>query len=530
MLKILIRLWQVAFFFQIVTLNAQSFVRSTLAVELEQPWEILYGPDNFLWISDIEGRICRVNPQSGEKATVFRAMDYFDGSDLENLDCGEEIGAATYGLALHPAFMEEASAFVYLFYSYNAGSVTQPKTLFKIVELIWSHDQEVFTNSRDLFTEIPNGYDHWGGRMIALNQNGQNYLYFSVGDHGLQTDNCYPSPTENPNRLTQDPNTMNGKIHRIYIDGTIPEDNPIPGNSFFTRGHRNPQGLAYNDTHDLIYAIEHGHQTDDEINILFPGLNYGWQDVRGYSTDGNHPGEIEYVNNYIPNDRVPNDRLVDPMYAWATTLAPGGGFLDWRTVAPSDGVYYGNLGIPEWQNSLLVVTLKNGTWVDQEVYQFKLDEAGTGLVPSTAESPNPKTFFGEDQELNGRLRDISLSPDGRQIFLITNNWGVTDPIIVYTYQDQTTSTEDQLSILHQIIAAPNPFTDLIHFQFSVRKNGIVQFQIRDIHGKVLDKQRFEVQTGSHKWTWINNIDLPAGIYIYNLTIEKEAFTSLFIVE
>ena len=68
---------------------------------------------------------------------------------------------------------------------------------------------------------------------------------------------------------------QNGEIHRFNIDGSIPFDNPFPGNSFYTGGHRKPQGPIYNTQQDILYDVEHGDRTDDEINILMPGMNYG---------------------------------------------------------------------------------------------------------------------------------------------------------------------------------------------------------------------------------------------------------------
>lgn len=264
---------------------------------------------------------------------------------------------------------------------------------------------------------------------MAVKQNAQSYLYLSTGDHGGSS-TCYvtdPVPAD----YTQDPNTQIGKILRYNIDGTIPADNPISGNSFYTRGHRNPQGLMYNTNLDVLYNIEHGPETDDEINILYKGMNYGWKDVSGYH-DGNYAEETDYVTNYTPHPSIANDSLVQPFYAWGTTYNAGG-WLAWGTVAPSDGIYYGSDGIPEWKNSLLIVTLKNGNESDQELYQLKLLENGE-IAPSTEGNPNPKRFFGADQALNGRLRDVAFSNDGKTIYLINNRY-IKEKVSIYTYCD-----------------------------------------------------------------------------------------------
>ncbi len=516
----------VLFALSICNANAQNFERTELDAGLENPWEIIYGPDGFLWISEREGTVCRVHPETGAKTIVFQAEDYHRSTDSERNMCNRRKGSNTYGLALHPDFMDAETPFIYLYYSYNGGTADSSSTLYKIVELTWSLEEDTVTNARDIFTEIPNGYDHYGGRMISVQQNGENYLYFSVGDLGLKTDGCYPNPEDNPNRITQDPMTLNGKIHRIYTDGTIPEDNPIPGNPFYTRGHRNPQGLAYNPNQDVLYDIEHGDRTDDEINVLIPGMNYGWLNIRGYKDDGNYPGELAYAENYEPHPLIANDSLVDPIYSWGTSLQPDSDeFLSWPTVAPSDGIYYGYETIPEWKNSLLIVTLKNGTSTDQEIFQFKLTEDGKALAPSTAADPNPKTFFAEDQEMNGRFRDIATSPDGSKIYLITNNGG-NDPIIVYTYQEEVTSVETDLKAITEVKVLPNPFEDFTMIEFFVPSAETVQLEIYDITGKqVFQEKNWTTSVGYNQLSWNAanqaGITLKAGLYIFTLKYKDE---------
>lgn len=510
--------------FNLLDIDAQSFERTVLEANLENPWEITYGPDGFLWVSEKEGTVCRIDPETGAKSIVFQAEDYHKSADSEKNMCGRRKGSKTYGLALHPDFMSAESPFIYLYYSYNHGTADSSDTRYKIVELTWDEQEQTVINASDIFIAIPNGYDHFGGRMIAVKQNGENYLYFSVGDLGLKTDDCYPNPEDNPNRATQDPFTLNGKIHRIHMDGSIPDDNPIAGNPFFTRGHRNPQGLAYHPSLGIVYDIEHGNQTDDEINMLIPGMNYGWKDIQGYKDDGNHPGEIAYAESYEPHPLIPNDSLVDPLFSWASGFPTGSNeFLDWRTVAPSDGIYYGHDAIPGWENSLLVVTLKNGSWTNQEVFQFKLTEDGKSIAAGTPTDPNPKTFFTEDQELNGRLRDIAISPDGQKIFLITNNSG-TDPIIVYTYDEQASTSEPDVKDASIVTVFPNPFTESTQIEFSVITGGPVDLEIRNMTGQLISQQRTIASPGINQFTWAGTTrqgeTVPAGLYTFVLRFEN----------
>ncbi len=255
--------------------NSQSFIRSELSTTLTTPWEITYGTDNFLWLTEAGGKISRVDPTSGNKIVVYTASDYFSGSSLEQSSlCSQpNIGVGTLGLTLHPNFLNVSTSFIYYLYSYNSGTTLAPATKFKIVKLTWDAMSNTVIANTDLVTQLPTGYDHLGGRLLAITQNSISYLYLSCGDNGISETNsptCYSPQSNNPNNFAQDPNYKNGKIHRFNIDGTIPFDNPISGNSFFTRGHRNPQGLMYNSSQNILYDIEHGDQTDDEINILQP--------------------------------------------------------------------------------------------------------------------------------------------------------------------------------------------------------------------------------------------------------------------
>ena len=92
-------------------------------------------------------------------------------------------------------------------------------------------------------------------------------LYATVGDA------TQPS-------LAQDVTTLEGKILRINLDGSIPNDNPFPQSYIYSYGHRNPQGLAWS-TDGTMYASEHGNAANDEINIIEKGKNYGWPLIEG---------------------------------------------------------------------------------------------------------------------------------------------------------------------------------------------------------------------------------------------------------
>jgi glucose/arabinose dehydrogenase len=500
---------------------AQSFTRSELPTSLTTPWEMTYGPDTYLWLTEAGGRVSRVNPTTGEKTVVYTAPDYFAGSPLEQspLCFQPNIGAGTLGLTLHPDFLASTTPYVYFVYSYNSGTAAAPATKFKIVRLTWDAPNSRVIGSQDLVLNMPTGYDHLGGRLLAVKQNGLSYLYFTVGDNGVSDTNnpdCYVPQSNNPNNLAQDPAYKNGKVHRFNIDGTIPSDNPIAGNSFFTRGHRNPQGLIYNPVQNVLYDTEHGDRTDDEINVLVKGMNYGWKNVRGYHGDDNYPGETAYINSYVPNPLIANDQLKPAMYAWCAVPQPTTTTsADWCSVAPSDGVYYGSSAIPAWNNSLLVVTLKNGSNTDQELFQFKLNPDGVTLAPATAADPNPKRFFTADQELNGRLRDVAISPDGNKIYLTTNNFDRPDKIIVYTYDRPLANTAARLQ--REIGLYPNPSQGSVTLDLTRLPIGNYGVELLNGLGQPVGQPQ---QVASQRPQVLNVEQLAAGTYWVRVHNEK----------
>lgn len=500
--------------------SSQTFQRSELPTSLTTPWEIIYGPDAYLWVTEEGGKVSRIHPETGSKTVVFTASDYFGGSPLENsIYCTTEtIGAGTLGLALHPDFTDPATAYMYFVYSYNSGTSAAPATKFRIKRLKWDANTNAVVGDSNIVNQLPSGYSHVGGRLLAVKQNNIPYLYLSVGDHGISDHNsdCYATPSDNPNNFTQDVTTKNGKIHRFLMDGSIPSDNPIPGNSFFTRGHRNPQGLMYNPNLDVVYDIEHGDRTDDEINVLHKGMNYGWKEVRGYHGDESFSGEADFVSNYVPNALITDDALIEPLYSWCTTPSTSNVWTDWCTVAPSGGAYYGSEAIPEWTNSLLVVTLKDGLSTDKEVYQFKLDQSGA-LIPSTEQQPNPKRFFAEDQALNGRLRDIAISPDGGSIYLINNGGTSADKITMYTSESFGLPGANQ----SQIVLYPNPVTDVLKVGGLNDLSAVKSIQISSVLGQTKSVQFDESLQ-------IDVSDLNQGLHFISIEFADKNYVKKFV--
>ncbi|MCF2908977.1 PQQ-dependent sugar dehydrogenase [Pseudoalteromonas sp. DL2-H2.2] len=210
---------------------------------------------------------------------------------------------------------------------------------------------------------------HFGSR-IEFDKDG--YLYFSIGDRGNRD--------VHPQRLDHDA----GKIHRINADGTIPESNPFAKQkdarkSIYSYGHRNPQGMAMHPQTGEIWTHEHGPRGGDEINIIKPGLNYGWPVI----TYG-----INYNGTKI-TDETTRAGMQQPDWVWVPSIAPSG--MEFIT---SDKY-------PQWQGHLVVGAMKFAHLVlveldgNKVVGHSKLFE-GAGRVRSIATHPSGDLYLGID--------------------------------------------------------------------------------------------------------------------------------------
>jgi PQQ-dependent dehydrogenase (s-GDH family) len=239
-----------------------------------------------------------------------------------------------------------------------------------------------------------------------------------------------------------------GKLLRVNLDGTIPADNPtIAGvrSHIYSYGHRNIQGIAFGPD-GKVYATDHGPSTDDEVNLIRPGRNYGWPNVAGYKDDrayvyGNWSAASSCSTLTFSPVAVPPAVPQRKESAWdhpdftpplktLFTVDNGYDFLarGGATIAPSGLDIYAAKIIPGWANSLLLTALKAG-----RVYRLKLSADGTAIA-------------GEPEELfktTNRYRDLAFAPDGRTVYLATDPSGrSTDSTGAYT-----TELENGASIL-----------------------------------------------------------------------------------
>lgn len=333
------------------TLPDAELKTEVLTQSLIYPWDMVYGPDSYIWFTERAGKISRLNPKNGVITLVHTITDV--------ASIGE---GGLLGMAIHPQF----SANPYLYVIYDYGTTANYKA--KVVR--YTFNNGVLSDPLILLDKIPASSNHDGSRLLITPDL---KLMVTTGDANVPAN-------------AQDTASLSGKILRLNLDGTIPEDNPFPNNPIWSYGHRNPQGLVL--ANNKLYSSEHGADTDDEINMIEKGKNYGWPNIEGFC---NTTAEKAFC--------AAHD-VTEPMMAWTPTIAPSG------------LTYYNSDYIPQWKNSLLLVALK-GT----ELLQLQLDDSGTKITETNV------SFLNQF----GRLRAVCQSPEGK-VYLATSN-GTTDKII-----------------------------------------------------------------------------------------------------
>jgi glucose/arabinose dehydrogenase len=270
------------------------------------------------------------------------------------------------GLVLHPDFA--ANGYAYVMYTYRAGGRIVNRISRLTIQGGSAGDETVLVEG------IPGASYHDGGRL-SIGPDGK--LYATTGDAGQRS-------------LAQEPDSMAGKILRLNLDGTVPDDNPFEGSPVYSLGHRNPQGLAWQPGADALYSTEHGPSGEmglccrDEVNRIVAGENYGW------------PQEtIEMADN----------QYVDPI------LHSGAN----RTWAPASAAFYDGDLLAPWQGHLFFGALRG-----QHLHRVVLSGPGSDEVVE-----HEQLFEGE----YGRIRDVAVGPDGALYFTTSNRdgRGVPDP-------------------------------------------------------------------------------------------------------
>ena len=302
---------------------------STLATDLEVPWSFAFLPGGDALVTERDsGRLLRVSP-SGEV------------QEIQTLPEGGSGEGGLLGVAVSPDY--EDDRYIYAYYTTRVDN--------RVVRFRMGERPE------PILTGIPVNTYHDGGR-IKFGPDG--LLYVSTGDAGDSGN-------------SQDRNSLGGKILRIEPDGSVPADNPFPGNPVYSYGHRNVEGLAW-DSEGQPYASEFGASTWDEVNRIEAGENYGWPAVEGRG------GE--------------DQGYVDPITVWPTSEA-----------SPSGAEIMVEGAIPQWEGDLFVAALRG-----ERLWRLELNDSGEVV-------DREKLLDGEV----GRVRDVIQAPDG-SLWVSTSNY------------------------------------------------------------------------------------------------------------
>lgn len=228
---------------------------TTIASNLDTPWELAFAPDGRLFLTERPGTVTVI--ENGTKTNWLKL-------DTVVQEVGE---SGLLGLTLDPDFTN--NGYIYLGYTYAAS-----KGPLQLVNKLVRYREDAATRKpvfdKVLLDGIPGNYIHNSG---GLEFGPDGMLYWGMGER------------YEPN-LAQDVDELAGKILRLTRDGAIPNDNPFPGSYVFSYGHRNPQGLAFQPETGDLWSTEHGPSDEqgccrDEINRVLPGRNYGWPVIRG---------------------------------------------------------------------------------------------------------------------------------------------------------------------------------------------------------------------------------------------------------
>ncbi len=428
--------------------GTKEFRKTVLVSGLAGPWEVTWGPDNMLWVTERTGkRITRIDPASGQRHVAITIDEVSAPGSQDGL----------LGLALPPDLLQNTgNNYVYAAYTY----VDQRKGLShmvngagpyrylygKIVRLTYDKATGTLSQPVELITGLPAGNDHVSGRLkIGPDKK----LYFTIGEGGHDQLGNFCLPIEAQRLPTQDEIDRKsylayvGKSIRLNLDGSIPADNPkLAGvvSHVYTYGHRNMQGIDFAPDGTL-YASEQGPKTDDEINILHSGSNYGWPHVAGKQDDkayeyarwaeASKPCSQLTFSDLAIDPSVPREPesafkqpFVEPIatmftvptgYNFHDPACRGVDFICWPTVGASSIEYYESKGkgIPGWNKVLFVTTLKRGS-----LY----------VVPLTADGKATAGHMSRYFQSENRYRDTAVSPDGRTIYIATDPGGLAEAL------------------------------------------------------------------------------------------------------
>jgi glucose/arabinose dehydrogenase len=340
----------------VIQSEAQRFVVDTVISGLQVPWGMAFLPNGDMLISERAGtmHIFSNGKLSAPLEGVPPVMATGQGGLLD--------------IELHPDYKNNG----WIYFSYSSVTARDNKTVGNTAIMRARLKGNRLVDQQVIYTGTPlTERNYHFGSKIAFDNKG--HIFFGNGDRGQHFD--FPQKLDN----------TNGKIHRLNDDGTVPSDNPFvktPGAvpSIYSYGHRNPQGTCIHPETGELWISEHGPKGGDELNLVKPGLNYGWP-------------VISYGINYDGTILTPiteKEGMEQPVYYWIPSIGPCG--MTFVT-----GNRYKN-----WRNNIMIGSLS-----------FKYLERV--IIKGHAVMHREKLLDGI-----GRVRNVVMSPDGLIYVAIEN--------------------------------------------------------------------------------------------------------------
>ena len=338
--------------------DEHSFRIVKLVEQLSNPWGLAFLPDGRMLITERPGRLRIVKDGKLDPRPVSGVPDVAEVGQGGLLD-----------VAIHPKFAD--NGLVYLAYSARGADGIGTEVARGRL------DGGKLEAVQVIFRQQPKGGSgrHFGSRLVF---DRAGLLYITLGDRAEQ-------------ERAQKPDDHAGSVIRLHDDGRVPADNPFVGKpgwkpEKYTLGNRNMQGAALHPVTGLLWTHEHGPQGGDEVNVIRPGVNYGWP-------------VITYGANYGIGTKIgegtAKSGMAQPLHVWTPSIAPSG------------MAFYTGERFPRWRGNLFVGALR-----DQMLVRLVLDG---------------EKVLREERLLKGRLgriRDVRNGPDGYLYLLTDESFGV----------------------------------------------------------------------------------------------------------
>lgn len=339
--------------------DSEDFVRSawhdfrvvTVAEGLVNPWAMAFLPNGDMLVTERPGRLRIVRNGELLESPVDGLPEIYVRGQGGLLD-----------VVAHPEF--SSNNILYISYSKPQGGSESTTAIIRA-----RFENDALHDVEELFEADSQGRGHYGSRIVF---DGEGHIFFSVGDRQA------PPRGDLEAHPAQDPSNHHGTINRLMEDGSVPADNPFIGQegiepSIYSYGHRNPQGLIYDEVTGNLWLTEHGPQGGDEVNLVVEGANYGWP-VVGYG--------VNYGSGSAIHGGTMREGWENPRHIWVPSIGTSGLMM------------YDGEQFPAWRGDLFA-----GGLAGEILVRVSLDGDFVMAVENLVQR-------------QGRVRDVRQGPDG----------------------------------------------------------------------------------------------------------------------